>query len=263
MNRRDFVSASVLAGAAPMVGLASGSGQGIDNGQQYLEWIHYHQAPGEKRQVLGDYLRDVLIPALNRIGIGPVGVFTVQYGQTAPSLYVLIPHDTLESVITAGTRLLDDDTYRKDVSAYMDVPIGDPAYIRMEKSLMLAFKDLPKVEPPAKEEGVSRLYELRTYESHSEKAAKKKIEMFNEGGEIAIFRESGMNPVFFGETLFGPKMPNLTYMLSFRDMAERDAAWSTFVNSPAWKELSAKDEYADTVSNISDVLLRATRYSQI
>lgn len=263
MNRRDFVSASVLAGAAPVVGIVTGRDQRIEDGRQYLEWIHYHQMPGDRRQVLGDYLRDVAIPAMNRVGIGPVGVFTVQYGQTAPSLYVLVPHETLESVVTSGQRLLDDETYRKEAGAFLDVPIGDPAYIRMEKSLMLAFKDLPKVEAPEKVEGVSRLYELRTYESHSEKTAKKKIEMFNEGGEIAIFREAGMNPVFFGETLFGPNMPNLTYMLSFNDMAERDAAWGTFANSPAWKELSAKEEYADTVSNISDILLRSARYSQI
>ena len=58
----------------------------------------------------------------------------------------------------------------------------------------------------------SRILELRIYESHSTKAGQKKIEMFNEGGEIAIFRKTGLRPVFFGETLIGPLMPNLTYM---------------------------------------------------
>ena len=43
------------------------------------------------------------------------------------------------------------------------------------------------------------------------KSAKKKIEMFNEVGEIAIFKKTGLQPVFFGETIIGPKLPNHFY----------------------------------------------------
>ena len=109
----------------------------------------------------------------------------------------------------------------------------------------------------------SRIYELRIYESHNYKAAQKKIEMFNEGGEIEIFKKTGLNPVFFGETLVGPLMPNLTYMLVFDDMADRDKNWKVFADSPEWKELSSDPQYKDTVSNISDIILSPASCSQI
>ncbi|RPJ63014.1 MAG: NIPSNAP family protein, partial [Acidobacteria bacterium] len=101
------------------------------------------------------------------------------------------------------------------------------------------------------------------YESHHGMMAKKKVEMFNEGGEIAIFRKTGLQPVFFGETLVGPRMPNLTYMVVFPDWAAREKAWDTFRNDPDWKKLSADPKYADTVSNITDLILRPTAYSQV
>jgi len=143
---------------------------------------------------------------------------------------------------------------------FIDTPMSEPAYVRVESSLMLAFKGLPELVVPEKK---PRIFELRTYESHSIKMAKKKVEMFNEGGEIKIFFKTGFRPVFYGETIIGPKMPNLTYMLAFDDLADRDAKWKVFGADPDWKELRGKPEYKDTVSNITDIILRPTSYSQI
>jgi hypothetical protein len=80
---------------------------------------------------------------------------------------------------------------------------------------MRAFAGMPRVESPKKTFGDKRIFELRTYESHSQIKAQKKIDMFNKAGEIQIFRDTGLTPVFFGETVFGRLMPNLTYMLVF------------------------------------------------
>ena len=90
----------------------------------------------------------------------------------------------------------------------------------MESSLLVAFKGMPHVETPIK--SPDRIFQLRIYESPSEMTGQKKIEMFNDAGEIAIFRRVGLHPVFFGETVVGSKMPNLTYMLSF-ESADADA----------------------------------------
>ena len=110
----------------------------------------------------------------------------------------------------------------------------------------------------------SRIFELRTYESHSERAARKKIEMF-ESAEIAIFRRAGLQPVFFGETLVGSQLPNLTYMLVYENMAAHDKQWSAFSSDPEWKKLSTTPGYTDPeiVSNITNVYLRPATYSQI
>jgi hypothetical protein len=257
MKRRNFLAAAGLTGAAGINALSVAAG---DDGEkrEYLELRRYHTHVGPKKNLVGDFLREVGIGAMNRIGIGPVGVFNVMYGPNSPSLYVLIVHKSLESVATASARLLEDAEFRK--ASLTNTPLSEPGYVRFESSLMAAFSHMPKLEVPEKK---SRIFELRIYESHGIKAAKKKIEMFNQGGEIAIFRKTGLQPVFFGETLIGPKLPNLTYMLVFENMIERDKRWRTFGQNPEWRKLRSDPAYKDTVSNITDIFLRPTRYSQI
>ena len=86
--------------------------------------------------------------------------------------------------------------------------------------------------------------------------------MFNQE-EIALFLKVGLQPVFFGKILAGPLMPALVYMLGFKDMADRDAAWGKFAAHEDWKTMQAKPEYADTVSNVRKIFLTHTDYSQI
>jgi hypothetical protein len=259
MERREFLTAASLAGIAGASSMAAAAG-GDEGKQEYYEFREYRLHVGSKKNLVGDFLRDVGIPAMNRIGIGPVGVFNAVYGPNSPTLYVLLVHKSFETVAKSSSMLMADDEYRKAGAAFVDAPLSEPAYVRVESSLMLAFKDMPKLHVPEKK---PRIFELRTYESHSIKAAKKKIEMFNEGGEIAVFLKTGLQPVFFGETLIGPKMPNLTYMLVFEDMADRDKKWDVFRVDPGWKKLSGDPAYKDTVSNVTDIILQPAPYSQI
>lgn len=259
MRRREFLAAAAMTGLAGMSPSVV-AGQGEGGPREYFEFREYHLNVGSKKNQVGNFLRRVGIPAMNRIGIGPVGVFNAMYGPNQPTLYVLLVHKSIETVLNSASLLMADDEYRKAGADYVDAPLSEPTYVRMKNSLMVAFKNMPKLETPEKK---PRIFELRTYESHSIKTAKKKIEMFNEGGEIAIFRKTGLKPVFFGETLIGPKMPNLTYMLVFDDLADRDAKWDVFRTDPAWKKLSGDPAYKDTVSNITDIILRPAPYSQI
>lgn len=260
MKRREFVATTALATAAAVTARAAEN----ESERQYIELRKYHTLLGAKKDVLNKYMQDAAIPAWNRLGINPVGAFTVTYGQSSPSLYILLPHKSIESVLTANTKQLADEEFLAKGAEVLNGPLSDPAYVRYESSLLLAFAGMPKVEVPEAVQGKkTRLFEMRTYESHNEKVAKKKVEMFNEGKEIEIFRKTGLFPVFFGEAIFGTQMPNLVYMLAFENMEQRDANWKTFVNSPEWKELSGKEEYKDTVSNISDLILRPTGFSQI
>jgi len=266
MKRRDLMLAAAgLTGAATLPDAAADSGDGI-KGKQYYELRKYHLLNRSKQEGFHNFMRNAALPAMNRIGIEPVGVFNVMYGPNYPMLayYLLMPHKSLESFASSTSRLLADTAYLQAGSSFLDAPYGEPLYVRMESSLMVAFDAMPRIEmPPPAGTREQRIFELRTYESHTAKASKKKIEMFNAGGEIELFRQTGLNPVFFGETLVGPQMPNLNYMLCFKDMAERDAAWKVFVDSPGWQELSVKEEYKDTVSNITDIILRPMEYSQI
>jgi hypothetical protein len=263
MRRRSFLSSSVTASAASLAGVTA-SAQGAEPARELYELRRYQLRNGPRQGLVDAYMKDALLPALKRLGIGPVGVFNVMLGPDSPSLHVLIPHKSAESLVTLSGRLAADAAYTEAAAAYLDVPPTEPAFVRLESWLLHAFDSHPRiVVPAAAAQNQPRIFELRTYESHGEKTAKKKIEMFGKGGEIDIFLKTGLKPVFFGETLAGAKMPNLVYMVVFEDVAERERAWATFRDHPDWKKLSAMPEYAGTVSTIHAVLLRPTAYSQI
>lgn len=261
MKRRDFIAATSVAGlTAANTMMASGQ----DGDQQLIEFRKYQTLYGAKKELLDNFLRDAAIPAWNRLGISPVGVFRVRYGESDPTVYVLLPHPSMESAVESTRKMLADKEFLSAGEQFLMVDSTNASYFRMESSLMKAFSHMPKVEIPETVKGKEgRVFELRIYESHSEVKAKKKIEMFNEGGEIAIFRKTGLYPVFFGESIIGQRLPNLVYMLGFESLEQRDKNWQNFVSSPEWKELSKKEEYADTVCNISDIILQPKPFSQI
>ncbi|MHC4758573.1 MAG: NIPSNAP family protein [Planctomycetota bacterium] len=258
MKRRDFLTTSCLAvtGLSQMVNAAEDSA----GAKQYLELRHYEIESAEKQRIFDDFLAKAAIKALNRLDIGPIGVFKMEEKEDY-GLWVLLPHNSLESAATANAKMLADEQFQKDGRAVLNSSIDNPVYERVESSLLLAFDKCPKVEIPTKKEG--RVFQLRIYESHNTIMAKKKIEMFNKGGEIALFRTAGMNPVFFGESIVGSKMPNLTYMLGFDNSEAQEAAWEKFLNDPEWKKLSSDPYYEDTVSNITNLVLRPAVSSQI
>ncbi|MCG8310147.1 MAG: NIPSNAP family protein [Cytophagales bacterium] len=261
MKRRDFLAGMGPLAVAPFATVTHAKDPRAQS-RQYLEWIQY-KLPNRSDRRVEKYYEEAAIPALNRLGIQDVGVFNVLYGPNDPSLYVLLPHNDVESMMTYRQKLLDDSNYVKAGKEYLESSISDPAYLRVEKGLMRAFAGMPTVEPAKKSIGDSRILELRIYESHNYLKGQKKIDMFNNAGEIQIFRDTGLTPVFFGETIFGRLMPNLTYMVAFEDMAERDKSWDTFRTSPGWAAIKDLEAYKDTVSNITDIILRPAKCSQI
>jgi hypothetical protein len=232
---------------------------------EYYELRTYTLPDRGKRERLETFLADAAVPALRRLGMGPVGVFREQEESEPPKLYVLLPSDSPERLLTLNSRLGADEAFRKAGAAFLGLPSDDPPYTRYDSSLMAAFTGMPRLElPDGARESRPRLLELRTYESHSERAHLKKVEMFDTG-EIGLFRRTGLTPVFFGRTLVGPRMPNLTYMLAFEDMADHDRSWASFVNHPEWKKMSATPGFTDKeiVSGIRRVFLVPAPGSQI
>lgn len=262
MKRRNFLAGLGPLAAAPLAPFANPQKPNEGDGQ-YFEWIKYSLPSGTNKKRTEKYYEEAAIPALNKLGIKDIGVFNVMYGMGTPSLYVLIPHDNFDSLLTYQQKLFDDTTYMQASRDFLESSISAPAYLRLEKGLMKAFKGMPRVEPAVNTVGAQRIFELRVYESHNYIKAQKKIDMFNEDNEIQIFRDTGLTPVFFGETLFGNLMPNLQYMLVFKDMNERDKSWDVFRNSPQWAAIKDLDVYKETVSNISDIILRPAKCSQV
>lgn len=261
MQRRQFIS-SALATAAALDAQPQGEGNAA---REYYELRCYHLQQGPSTKAAHKYLEGALIPALNRLGMKTVGSFDLYLGPETPSIYVLIPSNSLETLVTSEQHLARDDEYRKAGEAFLGAAAKEPAFLRIESSLLMAFEGYPKLTvPPATAQHGARVFQLRTYESPSSAAHRRKIEMFH-SGEFGIFEKAGFWSIFYGDALIGPRLPKLTYMVGFPDLSELDAKWKAFFADPDWKKLSAspKFSYEAIVSNITNLILKPAPYSQI
>jgi len=230
--------------------------------QQYYQIRVYH-IHASQEAALDNYLEQAYLPALHRAGISRVGVFKPITQDTADlRVYVFSAFSSLEQVAQLPARLEKDAAYNSAASTFMSGYNETAPYRRVESILLLAFKDMPAMALPALNSPKSeRVYELRSYESATEAYHHNKVKMFNEGGEIEIFRRLGFNAVFYGSVIAGSQMPNLMYMTTFNNKADRDAHWKSFGADPAWKKLSAMPEYAHNVSHQDIIFVRPTAYS--
>jgi hypothetical protein len=259
MNRRQFLTIASVTGLAPL-GLSATAAETENAPRDFYELRQYQVETELHRAGFDAFLRDAAIPALNRLGIRPVGVFYPE--KDLSPIYVLLRSKSLDTLATATARLQADTEFLTKGAAFLDAPATAPAFKRAESTLMVAFTGMPDLETPIKAPG--RVFQLRIYESPSVKTGQKKIEMFNTA-EIAIFRKVGLHPVFFSETLVGTKMPNLTYMLAFESMDEQKANWKKFGADPDWQKLRAIPDYADKkiLCGITNLSLKPAEYSQI
>jgi hypothetical protein len=267
MERRRFLGSMIGGALTAAVTPGSAGAQGnAPAAPEFYVWRQFILRNGPQPGRLAEFLQKAAIPALNRLGHSPVGVFEVVAGVPGPTVFLMVPFPTLDALGTVESRLEGDQAFLQDGKAYLDAPATDPAYIRQESSLLAAFPQVPRVEiPPATAAKGPRLFELRIYESPGERAHRAKVRMFAEMGEIEIFRRVGLRPVFFARTLVGPRMPNLTYMLVHDNLAAREKSWDAFRTDPEWRKLAQTPGYRDAeiVSNITTVLLRPAAYSQI
>ncbi len=226
----------------------------------------YHFESEGQEAMIDEYLKNAFIPAMNRQGIRNVGVFKpINNGEVKDKrIYVLIPFKSAKHYVGASEILVKDASYNNDGKSYLEAAYNMAPYQRMESIFIKAFDDMPAMQLPGlKNELQKRVYELRSYEGPTEKMYSKKVEMFNTGGEIALFKRLDFNAVFYGSVIAGSKMPNLMYMTTFEDMAARNAHWDAFRVDAEWKKLSAMDYYKNTVSKNETILLSPTSYSGI
>jgi len=263
MQRRQFLSASLAAGAAAAT--RGASAQTAQTGErEFYQIRRYQLQSGSQVKLTADYF-GVLIPALNRLGMTPVGALQLKFGPETPANYLVIPGRSVEALATLDQQLAKDEEFLKLADAFWNAPAVAPAFMRVESWLLSAFAGWPRLTVPTMTAGrTKRIFQLRTYESPSMRDHVRKIEMFH-SGEFEVFKSSGAQMVFFGDTLIGSRMPSLTYMLSFEDDAQMDKDWEAFGSDPRWKKLQAEPRFGfeQTVSNISNLVLGPLPTSQI
>ncbi|WP_165305046.1 NIPSNAP family protein [Pedobacter sp. SYP-B3415] len=224
----------------------------------------YHLKDSIQQNAVEQYLERAYLPALHRAGIPHVGVFKPFNPGVSDErkIYVFIPFRSFDELTRLQPRLDKDREYLSEGAAYLRAPHDAPVYQRIETILMTPFVKAPQPDiPQLKNSKPKRVYELRSYEGPTEMISRNKIEMFNAGDEIGLFKRLNFNAVFYGEVIAGGTMPNLMYMTAFDDKADRDAHWKTFGADSQWKELSARPEYQKNVSRNISLLLSPTAYS--
>jgi len=229
----------------------------------YYQLKIYHLKTQSQEDRLDNYLQNAYLPAMHRIGINQIGVFKPVDRDTAERrIYVLVPFNSWKQLEGSGDALASDQQYLAAGKEYIDAPYSDIPYTRMETIILRAFPKMPAPAVPGLTGNkTDRVYELRSYESPTEKYNVNKVRMFNVGDEVALFKRLGFNAVFYAEVLAGSHMPNLMYMTTFNSRADRDAHWNTFSNDPEWKALVAKPEYQHNVSKADILFLHPTAYS--
>ena len=214
-----------------------------------------------------NYLKDAYLPALHKAGIKQVGVFKPIKSDTASfgkKIFVFIPLKEMGQIEKIEESLAKDKDYQAKGAAYINAPFDNPPYVRMESILLKAFSKQPEFFAPKFSTPKSeQVFELRSYQSATEKIHNKKVEMFNEGGETGIFKKVGANAVFYGQVLSGSEMPNLMYMTSYENMKANENCWKAFRDHPDWKKLSGMEEYKNTVSKITKYMLYPADYSDL
>ncbi len=235
-------------------------------GPEYYAIRTYYYTNKEQESILDTYLQNALLPALQRMKITKTGVFKPIANDTAAvkKIIVFIPFKKIKQFLSMDESLGKDRQYGASGTDYINAVYSKPPYTRMETVLLKAFSGMPVSKKPSLKSSASdKVYELRSYESATEKIYLNKVDMFNAGGEVVLFEGLGFNSVFYGMVIAGSKMPNLMYMTSFENMDDRNAHWKTFSAHPDWKVLSAKPEYKNNVSRIDIILMRSTDYSKL
>ena len=233
--------------------------------REFYQLRIYHFINKGQQDRVEKYLKDALIPALHRIGINKTGVLRTFEGDTTGlKIYVLIPFKSITQLLQLPEELKNDKQYEVAGSDYINPTYENPPYSRFETVIMKAFVNSPELKVPVlKTPKSERYYELRSYESATEKIHQNKLEMFNQGGESNVFKQIGSNPVFFGQVISGSHMPNLMYLTAYANKDAREAQWKIFKNHADWKRLSTMPEYKNNVSHADILFLQPTDYSEL
>lgn len=243
----------------------------LASAREYYELRTYQLVSEEKAQLFDETFGPALVNALKAADIGPVGIFkpmpsAVKEGEAKddPNLrHILMPFKSIEEWAGLADKLRSNEAAWEPAIEFLLTEKSDPAYTRIDSSLLLAFEGWPELKlPEAPKDKTGRHFELRTYESHSIVKGILKVEMFNKS-EIAIFNKVGLKGVFFAESKIAKNLPNLTYMLVYDSEEDKKKGWDTFRADSDWNTLKNDERYADTVSTIHSHFLVATDYSQI
>ncbi len=234
--------------------------------KEYYQFKLYHTKTTEQLAKVDDYLEKGYLPALHRQGIKNVGVFKPAGIDTLTDkiVYVFVAYPSLEQWQKTEGKLMEDDDFANSGMLFTQAQADKAPFERVESILLEAFNDQPKLVLPALK-NPERVFELRSYESPTLDLHQRKIKMFNEGGEINIFKDLDFKVVFYAKVISGTRMPNFMYMPAFKSIDDYKPHWKSFGDDPRWKAVQEVPEFQNkvSVSRIESIILKPTAYSDL
>lgn len=203
------------------------------------------------------------IPARRRLGLpGPAVVMEALAAAHLPQLACVTAYASVEQWMESRAKLAADDSYREALAA---METGEEApYLQYSEILLEAAPYTPPLPASLPPQPQPRVFELRLYQSPTERQLKALHERFA-GPEIPIFHRCGIHPLLYGSTLAGPHKPNLVYLTPFESLAAREKAWAAFGADPEWVKVRAESiaRHGQISSVIQISLYRAAAYSPL
>lgn len=255
MDRRSFLYSA--AGA----GMLSQAAQAQDGGRTRLyriDYYYYHQ--GGQAARLNKFFSTVT-PLISK-HTRALGMFNAVFAPRLQTLMILSGFGSMDEMFTAGAQVEGDEGFQK---AFEEFDNGsERAFDNSQRLLLRAADFSPEIVPLTEKPKSPRYFELRVYHSPTSHQQRMLHDRFS-GAEVKIFHRSGIQPIFYADTIFGPDLPNLTYMMPFASLADREKAWDAFGADPEWIKVRAESvaKGGQIVDNNNLSLWRAAPYSPI
>jgi hypothetical protein len=263
MNRRKFLSRDV---PAATLGLAAwrSSGAAIPTGDKhssYYELGFIRLQNGCQVSRMLSWLEKRALPLFQKHQFGPLGFFTVDVGPNIPSVLFLLSFPSMAQMETLWGNLDADPDY---AAAIAELEKDEPAFYREDAVLLRATPFSPPLVATPAGEPSHKLFELRIYESPTHRQLGYLHDRFA-GGEIDIFHKSGIHPILYADTIFGPNQPNMAYLIPFESEAHREKGWAAFRGNPDWVRICDESvrHGGEIVRNITNMFLSPTSFSMI
>ena len=271
MKRREFLAAACAAGTMSVTAESVHS-QEPARKRMFIEYRQITAPNQERLRELVKYNETMYIPAFDRYGVAPMGLFVADPQLNAEyekydrkydmMMFGLFPFPSLDSSVELTEKLLKDtEILATRAKLEAERTSKDPLFTAHERMFFRCLEGFPDIiVPPLTPD---RILRLRFYRSHSFARNRAKIDMLFNGGEVALMKECGIKPIFFAEVICGPFMPSIVSMLSFDNEEEMKETWPKFINHPERKRLSDNPAFADVATEVIAVCLRPCKGSQI
>jgi hypothetical protein len=258
MNRRSFMG---LAGAAMPAFAAGASEADSKTFRTYMLWQMFLKN-GSQPQRAHDYLKNALIPYFKRAKAGPVLVMEALVAPHMPQIAVIIGYKSLADLAETHAASEKDEALMK---VHEQWDRDNEPNAESHSSMVLQATDFsPELVIDKEPRKAQRIFELRTYHSPSAHQLQALNERFA-GPEIKIFHRSGVHPILYTNTIIGPNVPNLTYVIPFDNLDAREKAWNAFGADPEWIKVRRESiEKSGQISSVIQISLwKATPYSPV